>query len=78
MLQIKYEILEHLGVLSESGGGWQKEVNIISWNGRPAKLDIREWSPEHNRMSNGVTLTADELRALIEIAERSGIIETEY
>ena len=56
-------------MLSESGNGWRKEVNIISWNGRKPKLDIRDWDETHERMKKGVTLHADEVETLKSILE---------
>ena len=67
MADIKFEIKETLGVLSESNKGWKKELNLISWNNREAKYDVREWSPERENMGKGVTFTKDELKALREI-----------
>ena len=71
MSEIKYEITKHIGVLSESSRGWLKEFNLVSWNDREPKYDIREWSPEHEKMGKGVTLSEEELselkRLLIEI-----------
>ena len=67
MADIKYEIQEEIGVLSESTRGWQKELNMVSWNGKPAKYDLRDWSPEHEKMGKGVTLSEDEARRLYEI-----------
>ena len=67
MADIKYEIQERLGVLSVSTRGWQKELNMVSWNGKPAKYDLRDWSPEHEKMGKGVTLSEDEARRLYEI-----------
>ncbi len=64
MAELKYEIKEHIGVLSENVKGWTKELNKVSWNDYPAKYDIREWSPDHARMGKGVTLTDDEFEAL--------------
>ncbi|OPX43220.1 hypothetical protein CLHUN_29700 [Ruminiclostridium hungatei] len=64
MAEIKYEITESLGALSESGKGWFKELNLVSWNDREPKYDIRDWSPEHEKMGKGVTLSKDELREL--------------
>jgi len=64
MAEFTYEIVEELGVLSETSRGWTKELNLISWNGREAKYDIREWAPEHEKMGKGVTLTGDEAAAL--------------
>ena len=59
-----YEIVEHIAVLSTSKTGWTKELNLISWNGRTTKYDIREWSPEHEKMGKGVTLSNEEISAL--------------
>ena len=67
MSKINYEIVKEIGVLSTSAKGWTKELNLISWNGRAAKYDLRDWAPEHEKMGKGVTLSDDELRALKEI-----------
>jgi len=64
MAEIKYEITKHIGVLSEGSKGWQKEFNLISWNDREPKYDIRDWSPEHEKMGKGITLSEEELAAL--------------
>lgn len=67
MAEIKFEIKESLGVLSESAKGWTKEINLVAWNNYPAKYDIREWDPDHLKMGKGVTFTADEIRELRDI-----------
>jgi hypothetical protein len=64
MAEIKYEITKHIGVLSESPKGWLKELNMVSWNDREAKYDIRDWSPEHDRMSKGISLSEEEISEL--------------
>ena len=64
MAEIKFEIKKTVGVLSESAKGWTKELNLVSWNDKPAKYDIREWDPAHEKMAKGVTLSVDELRKL--------------
>ncbi|MDX9916634.1 MAG: PC4/YdbC family ssDNA-binding protein [Gudongella sp.] len=64
MADFKFEITEKFGVLSESSRGWTKEFNKVSWNDYPAKYDIREWDPEHNKMGKGITLNSEELKAL--------------
>lgn len=66
MAEIKFEIIETIAVLSESSKGWKKELNIISWNGREPKYDLREWSEDHTKMGKGVTLTLAELQVLKE------------
>lgn len=67
MADIKYEIKETVGVIAESAKGWKKELNLISWNGKDAKYDLREWAPEHEKMGKGVTLSNNELKALKEL-----------
>lgn len=67
MADIKFEIVEELGILSEGAKGWTKELNLISWNDREPKYDIREWSPEHEKMGKGITLSKDEMAKLIEL-----------
>ena len=65
MAEVKYEIRRHLEVLNRNERtGWTKEANIVAWNGGAEKLDIRDWSPNHSKMSRGVTLSPDEARIL--------------
>jgi len=64
MADIKFEIIKHIGVLSEGSKGWRKELNLVSWNDRGPKYDIREWSPEYEKMGKGVTLSEDEINVL--------------
>ncbi len=66
MSEIKFEIIKKIGVLSKSASGWAKELNLISWNERDPKYDIREWSPDSGKMGKGVTLSKEELLALKE------------
>lgn len=73
MAEIKYEIQEQLGALSENSKGWTKELNLISWNDRPAKYDLRDWAPEHSKMGKGVTLTTDEVKELRDILNKLDI-----
>ena len=67
MTDIKYEILKKLGSVSISASGWTKELNLISWNDREPKYDLRDWSADGEKMGKGVTLTHDELLALKEL-----------
>ena len=67
MADIKFEIVKKIGILSKSSKGWAKELNLVSWNDREPKYDIREWSPDGQTMGKGVTLTKDELAALREL-----------
>ena len=66
---IKFEIKKEIGVLSESAKGWTKELNLISWNGASPKYDLRDWSPDHEKMGKGVTLNENEMCKLKEILE---------
>lgn len=67
MAEIKFEIKETAGVLSESSKGWTKELNLVSWNDKEPKYDIREWDLSHEKMGKGVTFTAEELKKLRDI-----------
>ena len=64
MAEIKFEIKETVGTISQSPKGWTKELNLISWNGKAPKYDLRDWAPEHEKMGKDVTLNTEELRAL--------------
>lgn len=70
MAELKFEITETIGVISESARGWNKELNMVSWNDKAPKYDIREWAPDHSRMGKGVTLNADELATLKELLSK--------
>lgn len=63
MAEIKYDIVEKIAVLSEKGV-WTKELNKVSWNGRAAKYDIRDWNHEEGKIGKGTTLSDDEVQAL--------------
>ena len=69
---IKFEIIEHIGVISESAKGWTRELNIISWNDKEPKYDLRDWAPNKEKMGKGITLSNEEINSfkqlLIELA----------
>ena len=67
MSEIKYEIIKQIGVLTTSASGWTKELNLISWNDREPKYDLRDWAPDREKMGKGVTLSREELLALKEL-----------
>ena len=62
--EFKYEIVEKIAVLSESSKGWTKEFNLVSWNEKDPKYDIREWSPDGTKMGKGITLSPEEAAIL--------------
>nr|SFZ88181.1 bacterial seryl-tRNA synthetase related [Loigolactobacillus rennini] len=64
---LQFEIEETVGVISTNKSGWKRELNLVSWNGRPAKFDLRDWAPDHNKMGKGLTFTNDELDQLRQI-----------
>jgi len=74
---IQYTIVEEIGVISTSSKGWRKELNLISWNNRDAKYDIRDWSPDHEKMGKGVTLSEEEIEKLMQLfadrKEKNGV-----
>jgi hypothetical protein len=64
MEDIKFEIVKTLRIIGESAKEWKKEVNLISWNGRSPKIDIRDWNKNHEKMGKGITLTKEEASKL--------------
>ena len=67
MAEITFNIEKELGVISEGARGWTRELNLVSWNDKPAKFDIRDWSPDHSKMSKGISLTEEEMEKLVEL-----------
>ena len=67
MSDFSYEIKRHIGTIAESPNGWTKEINVISWNVRQPKIDIRDWSPGHEKASKGVTMTDEEAAVMFNI-----------
>jgi len=59
--------------MSESAKGWKKELNLVSWNGRDPKYDVREWNPGHEKMGKGLTFTEEELAKLARLLKGEGI-----
>jgi hypothetical protein len=70
MAEIKFEIIKKIGALSKSESGWEKQLNLISWNDREPKYDIREWAPDGEKMGKGVTLSKEELEVLKELLNK--------
>ena len=65
-----FEITQSIGTVAEGKGGWNMELNLVSWGGRPAKYDLRSWSPDHEKMGKGLTLTKEELVALKDLLNK--------
>ncbi len=65
--EIKFEIVKSVGTVSEGSKGWKKELNIVKWNEREPKYDLRDWSPDHTKMGKGITLTREEIAKLKEL-----------
>ena len=59
MAEITFEITKELGVISENAKGWTRELNLVSWNEREPKYDIRDWNADHSRMSKGISMTEE-------------------
>lgn len=64
-----FEITKQIGILSQGKGGWNMELNLVSWSGREPKYDIRSWSPDHQKMGKGITMTKEELATLKTLLE---------
>nr|MBP3680358.1 hypothetical protein [Clostridia bacterium] len=69
MSEIKFEIVKEIGVLSETSKGWKTELNLVSWNDREPKYDLRTWSENHEKIGKGITLSKDEMAKLKELLD---------
>ena len=67
--EVTFEITKHIGVIAEHCTGWRTELNLVSWNGNAPKYDIRNWSPDHEQMTRGITLTETEMKRVVELME---------
>ena len=68
--ELKFEIINQIGVVSTSASRWNVELNRVSWNGNEPKYDIRSWSPDHAKMGRGITLSEEELITLSELLNK--------
>ena len=59
-----------IAVLSTGDSGYTKEINLISWNGKEPKYDIRSFSPNREKCGKGITLNADEAAALLKALQK--------
>ena len=64
MADYKVEVIQKLGVISETKAGWTKEVRLISWNGNEPKYDIRDWSADDKIVGKGIVLSQEEVKEL--------------
>lgn len=64
MSELKFNIVKAIGVVAEGTKGWRKELNLVSWNDRDPRYDLREWSADHAKMGKGVTLSTEEIKTL--------------
>lgn len=68
MSEFKYEIKQYIGTVSTSPDGkYATEVNLISYNDAPAKVDIRNWNTETRKLYKGIVLTPEEADKLAHI-----------
>ena len=75
MDSISFEIVKHFGVISSEKSGWKKELNLVSWNGRAPKLDLRDWAPGHEKMGKGITFTKEEAAELAKLLNSEQLLE---
>lgn len=77
MAELTFEIVDHLLVLSQGAKGWTKELNIVSWNNRKPKIDLREWDETHQKMGKGITLRLEELKKIKDLLEHLNLEQLE-
>ena len=67
MAEVSKEVRVSSTTISTNARGWERQLNMVSWNGNPPKYDIRDWSPDGSRMAKGISLTEEELKTLKDI-----------
>ena len=70
MSEIKCTTIKKIGIIRQSTNGWNKELRLVSWNDADPKYDIRDWSPDDEKMGKGITLTEEEARNLLGLLEK--------
>jgi hypothetical protein len=70
MYEIKFDIIQKIGVLSKSASGWTMELNLMHWNDQEPSYDLCEWSPDRERRGKGVTLSREELVVIRELLNK--------
>lgn len=65
--EVTFQVVQHLGVIASYPTGWTKELNLVAWNGNGAKFDLRDWDENHEHMSRGITLHAEEAKKVLEV-----------
>ncbi|MDD2213386.1 hypothetical protein HCH52_02905 [Oscillospiraceae bacterium HV4-5-C5C] len=69
--EFTFEIVKHIGVLSTNKSNWNRELNVVRWNNGRPKFDVRDWSPEHDKMGKGISFTGEELAVLKELLDET-------
>ena len=72
--EFNYNIVREIGVISArmyNGTLYRKELNIVSWNHRPPRFDIREWDENHETCRKGIIMTMDEVRTLYKLLQET-------
>lgn len=64
--EFKYEIKEHVGVVTEERGYRTLELNLVSFNDAEPKFDLRRWVNKDGErtLGKGITMTGEQIRAL--------------
>lgn len=65
-----FKIHEKIGVVSEKLNGWTLELNVVSFNGRDAKYDLREWRNDHTELRTGARFSESDLKPLMELIRK--------
>lgn len=69
-MSFDYEIKETIISVNNGDKNWNLELNLISWGNREPKYDIRKWSPDHEKMSKGISMDEDEAILLFQQSDR--------
>lgn len=66
-----FKINEEIAVISKrESGGWSLELNVVTFNDKEAKYDLREWRNDHTQLRPGARFSESDLRPLMEVIQK--------
>ena len=65
-----FKIQKEIGIVSEKPSGWTLELNLVSFNGKGAMYDLREWNDDHTALRRGIRLSESDLRSLMKVIKK--------
>lgn len=69
-MQIEFQLERRIGALSENPSGYTKELNVVAWDEKYTKYDLRTWNP-NGKPGKGITLTRKTEEKLAKVSRQA-------